>query len=229
LADKKITDLTALGAAPAATDIIPLVDDPSGTPQTKSMTVTNLFTSPTLVTPALGTPASGVATNLTGVSGITGLGVQAQNLDMDGNDVVDFDVLTQTSQTDAQTVGKIRLANNQSLTWDNNAGDGQFRLSVDTADDLSFENAAGTEVWDISSASMKLTGITLNMNNNDILTGTGGGCKIATATTQKVGFWDTTPIVQPLHIADPTDLATSITAIEAINAMLAATGLTAAS
>ena len=44
-------------------------------------------TSPTFVTPALGTPASGVATNLTGASGITGLGVQGQTLDIGGNNI----------------------------------------------------------------------------------------------------------------------------------------------
>jgi hypothetical protein len=43
MADKKITQLTALGATPAGTDIIPMVDDPGGTPVTKKVTVTNLM------------------------------------------------------------------------------------------------------------------------------------------------------------------------------------------
>lgn len=67
MADAKITALCALGAAPLGTDIIAIVDDPGGTPITKKLTITNLFTSPTLVTPALGTPASGVLTNATGL------------------------------------------------------------------------------------------------------------------------------------------------------------------
>jgi len=46
-----------------------------------------LSNSPTLVTPALGTPASGVATNLTGTSLITGLGAQTQTLDMSNEDI----------------------------------------------------------------------------------------------------------------------------------------------
>ena len=46
----------------APTDLIPIVQ--SGV--TKQLTNANLFTSPTLVTPLLGTPTSGVLTNCTG-------------------------------------------------------------------------------------------------------------------------------------------------------------------
>ena len=66
--------ITALPVAPAAatTDVLPIVQ--GGV--TKQLTNTLLFTSPTLVTPALGTPASGVLTNCTGVpiaTGVSGL------------------------------------------------------------------------------------------------------------------------------------------------------------
>jgi len=81
MANKKITALTALGAAPAIGDLIPLVDisdtTDSANGTTKKMTVTNLFTSPTvsggtftsptLITPALGTPTALVLTNATGL------------------------------------------------------------------------------------------------------------------------------------------------------------------
>ena len=67
----------------------------------------------------------------------------------------------------------------------------------------------------------------------NLAVGTSTGTKIGTATTQKIGFWNTTPVVQPTHIADPSGGvvidAEARTAIAAINAMLAATGLTAAS
>ena len=43
MADKKVTELTALGAAPATTDILLIVDDPGGTPITKKVTVANLL------------------------------------------------------------------------------------------------------------------------------------------------------------------------------------------
>lgn len=43
MADSKITELTGLGATPASTDILPIVDDPGGTPVTKKVTVANLL------------------------------------------------------------------------------------------------------------------------------------------------------------------------------------------
>jgi len=68
----------AISSLPVATaaavgDVLPIVQ--GGT--TKQVTNALLFTSPTLVTPALGTPASGVLTNCTGLpvaTGVSGLG-----------------------------------------------------------------------------------------------------------------------------------------------------------
>jgi hypothetical protein len=65
--------ISALPTATAATgvDVVPLVQ--SGV--TKKLSVTALFTSPTLVTPVLGTPTSGTLTNATGLpltTGVTG-------------------------------------------------------------------------------------------------------------------------------------------------------------
>jgi hypothetical protein len=63
--------------------------------------------------------------------------------------------------------------------------------------------------------------------------GTSTGTKIGTAATQKLAFWNATPVVQPAHIADPSGGATidaeSRTAIIAILAWQATLGLTAAS
>ncbi len=59
------------------------------------------------------------------------------------------------------------------------------------------------------------------------------GTKIGTATTEKMAFWNATPVAQPAHIADPTGGATvdaeARTAINAILAWQATLGLTAAS
>ena len=71
-------------------------------------------------------------------------------------------------------------------------------------------------------------GITMGDAKNIIVNAT-TGTKIGTGTTQKIGFWNATPAAQQAHIADPTDLATCITAITSINALCATLGLTAAS
>jgi hypothetical protein len=80
MADTKISALTALGAAPATGDLVPVVDvsdtTMAGSGTTKKLTVAELFTSPALTTPNLGTPSAGTLTNCTGlpVAGVAGLG-----------------------------------------------------------------------------------------------------------------------------------------------------------
>ena len=72
----------------------------------------------------------------------------------------------------------------------------------------------------------------INFVNGDLKFSTGGH-KIGTSTLDKFAFWNATPVAQPAHIADPagggTVDAEARTAINAINAFLATTGLTAAS
>jgi len=80
--DTILADLDALAAA-AAADLMYIEDDTDGAAKQSTLTVlaTFFWASPTLVTPALGTPASGVMTNVTGVAA----GLTAGNVTTNAN------------------------------------------------------------------------------------------------------------------------------------------------
>jgi hypothetical protein len=61
----------------------------------------------------------------------------------------------------------------------------------------------------------------------DITVGTTTGTKIGTATTQKLGFFDKTPVVQPLAVADATDATNAITQFNTLLARMRDLGLIA--
>jgi hypothetical protein len=107
MADKKITELTALGATPAGTDIIPMVDDPGGTPVTKKVTVTNLMG----------------AAPVQSVNSLTGsVTIDAGNLNdfnFDGNSILGFDASINEQNGTTYTLlssdaGKVITLNNAS-------------------------------------------------------------------------------------------------------------------
>jgi len=117
-------------------------------------------TSPTFITPALGTPASGVATNLTGTSLITGLGAQTQALDMSAEDITDIAKLTLSTATVATiATGSIAYARTH-MQVDTEAGacadDLDFITGVEIGDTLilySVSSARDTTVKDSTSGS----------------------------------------------------------------------------
>jgi hypothetical protein len=63
--------------------------------------------------------------------------------------------------------------------------------------------------------------------SGNLAVGTATGTKIATATTQKLGFWNATPVVQPTAVANATDAATVITQLNALLARLRTIGMIA--
>ena len=68
--------------------------------------------------------------------------------------------------------------------------------------------------------------ITVSDGGNVVL-GTTTGTKIGTATTQKLGFYNATPVVQPTAVADATDAATAITQLNDLLAKLRTLGIIA--
>jgi len=115
-------------------------------------------------------------------------------------------------------------------------------LALTATKKLSFDNGGDTFLFEVSANILDLhigdgTDESIKFENTvmtfkdafDLAAGTTTGTKIGTGTTQKLSFWNATPVVQPGHIVDPTDLATAITAINAILADLAELGLQAAS
>jgi hypothetical protein len=65
------------------------------------------------------------------------------------------------------------------------------------------------------------------MNAANIVTGTSTGFKIGTGATQKLGFWNATPVAQPTAVADATDAASVITQLNALLARMRDIGLIA--
>jgi hypothetical protein len=67
----------------------------------------------------------------------------------------------------------------------------------------------------------------ISLLDQDVVLGTTTGTKIGTATTQKIGFWNATPVVQPTAVADATDAASVITQLNALLAKLRTLGIIA--
>lgn len=81
---------------------------------------------------------------------------------------------------------------------------------IETVDRRSAETVAGAKTL---SALLTLTGglaITTadaTITDRNLIGSATTGTKIGTAATQKWGFWNATPVVQPLHVADPAAMA----------------------
>lgn len=110
----------------------------------------------------------------------------------------------------ASSGGRVNLPNNTSIQWRNAANSADLvGLVINTSDLLNF--SIGTEFT---------ADVTIGDSTNIIL-GTTGGTKIGTATSQKLGFYNASPVDQPSHIADPSGgLTADSQARTAINAIL---------
>jgi hypothetical protein len=83
---------------------------------------------------------------------------------------------------------------------------------------LNFSN--NVNVWNVTNLQF--------LDAYDIKLGTTTGTKIGTGATEKIGFWNATPVVQPTAVADATDATTVITQLNALLSRLRTIGLIAA-
>lgn len=124
------TNITGLPLSTGVTGTLPVANGGTGVTSKTGTGSVVLSNSPTLVTPALGTPASGTMTNVSGTSGITGLGTQSQDLEMGGNNI--------------QNVGPIFQAEQAAADADA-AGEGQWWTKTATPNVPMFTDDAGTD------------------------------------------------------------------------------------
>jgi hypothetical protein len=82
-------------------------------------------------------------------------------------------------------------------------------------------------VSNLVSAALNLSGNKTVFDGVNLVLGTTTGTKVGTATTQKLGFYNATPVIQPTAVADATDAATVITQLNALLGKLRALGLIA--
>ena len=128
----------------------------------------------------------------------------------------------------------------------NGTGVYDITLKTNVADALSITDGTDIIVFETTTGAPTIT-ITPATTITGVLTSNGGitmgdakniatnattGTKVGTATSQKIGFWNVTPVIQQAHIADAagggTVDAEARTAIASINALCATLGLTAA-
>ena len=87
---------------------------------------------------------------------------------------------------------------------------------------------SGTQRLTISKSTGQLTvNGNLNLSTKDLVTDTTTGTKIGTGTTQRIGFFNATPAVQPAAVADSTDTTNVATQLNALLARLRTLGLIA--
>jgi len=115
----------------------------------------------------------------------------------------------------------------------NVVGASNLLIGVDNSDSDKFKIATdifgnGLDIWVLDrSGNQTWFGDVTMADAKNIVLNTGTGTKIGTATTQKLGFYNATPVAQGASVADATDAATAITQLNALISRIEATGLIA--
>ena len=106
-----------------------------------------------------------------------------------------------------------------------NAGTSAFSMLVTYAEGTAGSYSSWTIQFDTSALFVdKLSKLNLR---SDVVLDYHTGTKIGTAATQKLGFWNATPVAQPAAVADATDAGTTQTQLNALLARLRAAGIIA--
>jgi hypothetical protein len=105
-----------------------------------------------------------------------------------------------------------------------NASSNTLRLRAPSG--VAVRNNNDTADADITAAALTLSG-NLTISTKNIVTDTTTGTKIGTGITQKLAFWNATPVVQPTAVADATDAASVITQLNALLTRMRDLGLIA--
>lgn len=219
---EKITNLSELTTV-ASGDILHILDV-SDSNNNKRITVTNLLSEVTTFESLSDVTLTSIATNeLIQWNGSTWINQTIAEIGLLKNVVEDttpelggnLDALTKN----ITNIGLLQFGTGESINMENN----DMIFDVTTGDFFSLD-VNGTPEYTFDATSFTMS------EANNIVFGTTTGTKIGTGTTQKIGFWDATPVVQQSHIADPSaDSASLKVAVDLILAQMATTGMQAAS
>jgi hypothetical protein len=241
MANRKISDLTAL-TAPATGDLLPIVDisEAAAADKNKKITYGELLASAPAGSAAApsfsfdGDPNTGIYNPAVDTLAFVEGGVEVMRITDAGNVGIGTSAPTNTAGFGQQVeiAGTLPcLTLNQ-----NNAGftTRKYSLAVNAVGDFG--------VWDNTPSAYRLyinnlgnVGIGTTSPSSllhladagNITVGTTTGTKIGTATTQKLGFYNATPVVQPAAVANATTAVDVITQLNDLLAKLRTLGIIA--
>lgn len=141
--------------------------------------------------------------------------------------------------------GNFRIPNAAYLLFSETGGGNGFLMGVDGSNDFVMQQGSNRPIYirsgfssnannkvsfqtDGANERAKITSAGLTMTDAmNIVAGTTTGSKIGTGATQKLGFWNATPVVQPTAVIDATDAPSVITQLNALLARMRTIGLIA--
>ena len=205
MADRKISDLTAL-TTPASGDYVPIVDisEAAAASKNKRITIQSLFQG-IPVNVGIGTASPSAVLDVVSAA----VGVAEFNGPANASIALNSDTVSLKLQCGGEAV--FGSTTNHPTTFITNNTE---RLRIDSSGNVGIGTASPSSLLHLSDA-------------GNIQVGTTTGTKIGTGTTQKIGFYNATPVVQPTAVADATDAATVITQLNALLTRMRNLGLIA--